>query len=493
MSNWAVDTVFLSATNFLTGTIGFFYRLFLSKTLGSEGMGIYQQTMAFFSTAITVITAGIPISISKLVAETHKKNPINDGNIVASALLLTSVFSLFGVIFLISLSEILYLRVLLIVLPAAIFVGFSTVIKGYFFGIQHSTPVRWSNLSESIFRSVLGIIIIKSCILSGFEGKTRGAVTALVIGELVQFIVLLLFFIKSMDRSIIPNKSITFINIKKILVIAIPISLSQIIHSASVSVEALLIPKGLTISGFSPQEALSLYGKTTGMVFPLLFFPALFIRALSSNIIPQISQAVGLNRTQYAFKLSEQALLLSSFYSFAVTGFLLSLSKPIAELLFSGFNLGNLIMGFSAIIPFFYTESVLIAILRGMGNNITPIITSLISFFITNGMLYLLTVNTSLGMFGYAIALITASAVTIYIILYNLEKRFKKRFNMVSIILRPLICCLFMIFILSKTYMPLKVLGLPNIICIATDFLLGFSGYLILALALGLKLKPYKY
>jgi hypothetical protein len=50
-----------------------------------------------------------------------------------------------------------------------------------------------------------------------------------------------------------------------------------------------------------------------------------------------------------------------------------------------------------------------------------------------------------------------------------------------------------MIFILSKTYMPLKVLGLPNIICIATDFLLGFSGYLILALALGLKLKPYKY
>ena len=200
MSNWAVDTVFLSATNFLTGTIGFFYRLFLSKTLGSEGMGIYQQTMAFFSTAITVITAGIPISISKLVAETHKKNPINDGNIVASALLLTSVFSLFGVIFLISLSEILYLRVLLIVLPAAIFVGFSTVIKGYFFGIQHSTPVRWSNLSESIFRSVLGIIIIKSCILSGFRGKTRGAVTALVIGELVQFIDALLFFIKSMDK-----------------------------------------------------------------------------------------------------------------------------------------------------------------------------------------------------------------------------------------------------------------------------------------------------
>lgn len=112
MNHWATDTAFLAATNFLTGIIGFFYRLFLSKYLGSGGMGIYQQTLAFFSTAITIITAGIPVSVSKLVAENHQENFSRSGSIVTSAFALTTIFSLFGIIFLISLSQVLHLRVL---------------------------------------------------------------------------------------------------------------------------------------------------------------------------------------------------------------------------------------------------------------------------------------------------------------------------------------------------------------------------------------------
>lgn len=46
-----------------------------------------------------------------------------------------------------------------------------------------------------------------------------------------------------------------------------------------------------------------------------------------------------------------------------------------------------------------------------------------------------------------------------------------------------------MMYLLSKAYLPLINLGLPNIICITADFFLGLSGYLILALALGLDLK----
>jgi N-acetylmuramoyl-L-alanine amidase len=58
---------------------------------------------------------------------------------------------------------------------------------------------------------------------------------------------------------------------------------------------------------------------------------------------------------------------------------------------------------------------------------------------------------------------------------------------------KPLICCVFMMYLMSEAYLPLKTLGLPNIICIATDLLLGLSGYLILALSLGIDLKSYKH
>lgn len=489
MSHWAADTVFLAATNFLTGTLGFFYRLVLSKHLGSEGMGVYQQALAFFSTAITVITAGIPLSISKLVAENHTKNASKNANILVSAFVLTTVFSLFAAAFLIGLSHILHLRLLLIILPASIFVGYSSVMKGYFFGIENTAPVRWSNISESVFRVLLGSFIVSTNMLVQFEEKTRGAVSALTMGEFISLSLLFMFFTRSADVYRLYKKTITLKHIKEILAIAIPISLSQIINSVSLSVEALLVPKGLVNSGLSSLEALATYGKTTGMALPLLFFPALFIRAMSANILPRIARALSLKNIEYAFKLSQQALFLSSFFSFAVTGFFITLSKPIAELLFPGFELQNLIIGFSAGIPFFYTQNILMAILRGMGNNTTPIATSVISLFITNGMVFFLGAKTSLGIYGYSVALITASAIAIYMSMSALEQFFNKKFNMSEIILKPIICCAFMMYLLSKAYLPLINLGLPNIICITADFFLGLSGYLILALALGLDLK----
>lgn len=491
MGHWAVNTVLLAATNLITGTVGFFYRLILSKYLGSEGMGVYQQTLAFFGTAITVMTAGIPVSVSKLIAENQSKTS-KKNHIILSAFTLTTVFSLLGVTFLIFLSHVLELKLLLIVLPASIFVGYSSVMRGYFFGIQDTAPVQWSSISECIFRTLFGVFFISSNLFLQFEGKTRGAVSALTIGEFISLCILFTFFIKSIGSYQILGKNSVLKNIKHILTIAIPISFSQIINSISRSVEALLVPKGLVLSGLSPSDGLALYGKTSGMVMPLIFFPALFIRAMSSNIIPQIARALALKNKEYAFKLSQQALFLTSFFAFAVTAFFIALSKPVADMLFPGFGLENLIIGFAAGIPFYYIESILMSILRGIGNNTTPITTAAANLIITNQILYFLTAKTSMGLYGYSVALITASAVAIFISIRQIEQTFEKQFNRVEIILKPMICCMFMMYIMSEVYLPLKTLEFPNIICIMADLILGLSGYILLALALGIDLKNLK-
>lgn len=192
------------------------------------------------------------------------------------------------------------------------------------------------------------------------------------------------------------------------------------------------------------------------------------------------------------FKLSQQALFLTSFFAFAVAAFFIALSEPIAELLFPGFELGNLIIGFSAGIPFYYIESILMSILRGIGNNTTPITTAAATLFITNQILYFLTSKTPMGIYGYSVALITASAIAIYISIRQIEQTFEKQFNRVEIILKPMICCVFMTYIMSQVYLPLVALDFPNIICIAADLILGLSGYSILALALGINLRSLK-
>jgi O-antigen/teichoic acid export membrane protein len=209
-------------------------------------------------------------------------------------------------------------------------------------------------------------------------------------------------------------------------------------------------------------------------------------------MIPRIAASLSKKNNAYAFRLSEQALTLTSLFSFAVSGFFIILAKPIGDVLFSGFSLETLIMGFAAGIPFFYTEHVLMALLRGTGNNTIPLVNSINGFLITNILLFLLVKKPNIGIYGYSLALITASSVSIFISLHYLEKTFNRKFNAVKIIIKPLMCGLFMAFILKHTYLPLKTLGLPEIVCIGADFLLGATGFLVLAMAMGMSLKSYK-
>jgi len=487
MGHLVKDTALLAIVHFLAGVLGFFYRVFLSNELGAEGMGIYQQALTFFRTVIVLMTAGIPLSISKLMAEydTYKNSKVSQ--ILSSALILILIFSSIGTIILIVLAFIMQRKVLFYILPAAVFVGLSSVMKGFFLGTKETAPVGWSLLAESLIRTLFGMYCVQSMILYYIEKETRGAVFALGVGEFISLFVLYLFF---KTKRINLNISIASIkDIKDILNIAIPVSLSQIIGSFSSSIKAFLLPKSLEISGYTASGAMALYGKTSGMVLPLLFFPSHFIASLSSNIIPRISGALARSNANYAFELAEQSLVFSSLFSFAVTGLFICLSTPISELIYRGQALEELIIGFAPGIPFFYIESILFSILRSTGNNLTPIKISVLDFFMTNILVYVLVTKPIFGVYGYSLALITASAISILICLQSLEKQFRKKFNIANIFLKPLLSMVFMSYILIKSYPALEDIGYPTPICVIADSLLGLCGYFCLALLLGLKLK----
>ena len=64
----------ISGTLLLTGTgvasrfIGFYYKIFLSRTIGAEGLGIYQLVFPVFALFLSVSAAGIQTSISRFTA-----------------------------------------------------------------------------------------------------------------------------------------------------------------------------------------------------------------------------------------------------------------------------------------------------------------------------------------------------------------------------------------------------------------------------------------
>ena len=69
-----VGTFILTLTGILCRIIGFFYRIYLSRLFGEEGMGLYQLLSPVLSLSFSLTAAGYQTAISKLVAEQSAKS-----------------------------------------------------------------------------------------------------------------------------------------------------------------------------------------------------------------------------------------------------------------------------------------------------------------------------------------------------------------------------------------------------------------------------------
>ena len=62
-------TLLLTLTGLISRTIGFFYRIYLSRCFGEEGMGIYQLLGPVLSLSFALTASGYQTAISKVIAE----------------------------------------------------------------------------------------------------------------------------------------------------------------------------------------------------------------------------------------------------------------------------------------------------------------------------------------------------------------------------------------------------------------------------------------
>ena len=53
----------------ITRLLGFIFRIWLSRTIGAEALGIYQISFSVFMVLLTLVSSGIPLIISRLTAK----------------------------------------------------------------------------------------------------------------------------------------------------------------------------------------------------------------------------------------------------------------------------------------------------------------------------------------------------------------------------------------------------------------------------------------
>ena len=75
-----------------------------------------------------------------------------------------------------------------------------------------------------------------------------------------------------------------------LLAMALPLMGNRLVMNLLQSLEAILIPVRLELSGLSRSQALSVYGVLTGMALPFVMFPSAIINSLAVVLLPSVAR-----------------------------------------------------------------------------------------------------------------------------------------------------------------------------------------------------------
>lgn len=430
-----IGTLILTLTGLISRIIGFFYRIFLSRLFGEEGMGIYQLISPIMALSFSVTVAGIQTAVSKYVAsETTTHDYKSSIRILLVAFGISMTLSVGCSYFVYQNASWLALHILLeprcasLLRIIALSIPFSSIhciINGYFYGIKQTKLPALTQLAEQFVRVGSVYTIAYMQIQQGGTPTISVAVIGLVLGEIVSMTISLFAiyvrFYKA-DRS--PNHPVckhSYISIiHNLLILAIPLSANRIIVNILQSIESIYIPNRLQLYGMTTAEALSTYGVLTGMALPLILFPSTLTNSVSVLLLPIVSEAdsnENLALIRKAVTKSIRYCLLLGFL--CTTGFLL-FGRLAGKLLFQSELAGSFIITLSFICPFLYISSTLGSILNGLGKTGSTFIFNVIGLSIR--LLFVFFVIPIFGIKGYLWGLLCSQLMITCLLLLALRK-----------------------------------------------------------------------
>lgn len=394
-----IGTVVLTLTGLLSRFIGFFYRIFLSKVFGAEGMGIYQLISPVLALSFSLTVSGMQTAISKYVASettTHDyKTSFRTlwvGFLLSMLLSFGCMFFIYGfsdwiaVTFLMEKRTAPLLRIISLSIPMA---TVHSCINGYFYGIKKTAVPALSQLAEQVVRVGSVYVIYHLFLAHNMTPTISFAVVGLVIGESASMVVSVIAILcrsfrlshKRPIKQKCHNDSYSQIT-GKLLQLAVPLSANRIIINILQSIESVFIPNRLMAYGLNNADALGVYGVLTGMSLPLILFPSAITNSISVLLLPMVSEADA-NGNNHAVN---KAILTSIKYclllGFGCTAFFLLTGRFAGRFLFDSELAGSFILTLSFICPFLYIASTLNSILNGLGKTTLTFAYSIISLLV---------------------------------------------------------------------------------------------------------------
>lgn len=307
-STFVKSTIILTVATLLSKILGSAFKIPLQNIAGDEVVGIFNFVYPVYMVALYLSVAGIPLAISKLIAEAHAKGEsYKVKKIYRTSSILALCFGVLSFTVIFSLSDVLAgwlggpsVKFALIVVACTLLVApYMAVYRGFFQGHGDMQPTAVSQVLEQLTRAVL--IIALAFVLVQFDLSTEvvagGVMIGSIIGALASLVYLRLKYARSDVRVVdkTPFSGADFKSYSKtILVMSIPIAIGSVTMALMNFVDSFTISYALRDLGFSEQKTMHEYGVySRGMT--LVQIVTVFASAIILPLVPLISKklAVG--------------------------------------------------------------------------------------------------------------------------------------------------------------------------------------------------------
>lgn len=488
-------TIILAIAGILAKFMGIFFRWPLIMLIGDEGIGYYQMSYPLYTFFIAV-ASGIPIAISKLVAE---KNAIGDRigsiqvlkNALYLMLILGGGFTVFLLVF--AKDLIIFFKwdykayySLLGIAFAPLIISIMSSFRGFFQGMQNMYPTAVSQILEQLGRVFFGIGLAYILLPKGIHVSAGGAAFGAAAGGILAGTYLIISY-KKVKREfsegrVKRNKAI----LGMLLYIAIPISLGATASSIMSLIDSFLVPQKLLQAGFKYAEATALYGQLTGKAFVLVSVPLTLSMALCTSLVPVIAEAHLLERTRDVIQKMDMALRISSVIAIPSFFGLYFMAGPILGLIFPGHSDGYKILQLLCFtIPFIVLSQCCTSVLQGIGKYIQPVINLGLGCIVKVIISYVLVSRPAINIYGAALGSISGYAVAAFLNFNLLKKVLKIRINYYDILIKPAAASIIMIISVVFIYMNVYNYTVSNSFSTVIAIAAGGAIYLFLILIFG--------
>ncbi len=390
--SYLTSAAILAAGGIFAKLLGIAFKSPLASIIGDYGLGLYGYPYPLYTTFLAISVAGLPIAVSKMIAERvslgNYRGAYKVFRVSFVALLVLGTFGS-GMMFLgaqffidaFKWPQETYYSILALSF-APFFVALISSLRGFFQGMQRMTFSSGSQIVEQIARVGIGltlaILLTKWFGISyGAAGATFGATAGGIAALLYLGISYFRFKKKSahlLEEQTVEQSETSRKIFKSLLFLAIPIACGSLINTVMDLINSATLSTCLQNAGISQELATVLYAQLEQKAQTLINVPLVIGAALSSSLVPSISESVVRGDQQKIVKKTTLAVKIAFLVSIPSAVGLSVLSEPIMSLVFLGKSSGyEMLTWLAYVVIFTIVMSTLQGILQGSGRFYKPL------------------------------------------------------------------------------------------------------------------------